>query len=183
MGAPQTPPLKTHLMSFTFKGAIFREVKISKIRARHDTLNIAFSNSISGLYRLEGSVRPGSGPPKSTPCQPPMPCNRPASAATCSPEVWPPAVAKLACQLLRGSGEGWASAFLNRAGDRSFFGHLRPSSAFCPPHLLRLGHASARCVCRLWPERCTSRSPKRPSSPTLTVQGLPTITRSEKDDR
>ena len=50
MGAPQTPPLKTHLMSFTSKGAIFREVKISKIRARHDTLNIAFSNSISGLY-------------------------------------------------------------------------------------------------------------------------------------
>ena len=84
---------------------------------------------------------------------------------------------------LRGSGEGWASAFLNRAGDRSFLGHLRPSSAFCPPHLLRLGHASARCVCRLWPERSTSRSPKRPSSPTLTVQGLPTITRSEKDDR
>ena len=54
--------------------------------------------------------------------------------------------------LIRGIGEGWASAFLNRAGDRSFFGHLRPSSAFCPPHLLRLGHASpfvrsaARCV-------------------------------------
>ena len=70
MGAPQTPPLKTHLMSFTSKGAIFREVKISKIRARLSTLNLAFSNSISGLYRLEGSVRPGSGPPKSTPCQP-----------------------------------------------------------------------------------------------------------------
>jgi len=34
MGAPQTPPLKTHLMSFTSKGAIFREVKLSKIRAR-----------------------------------------------------------------------------------------------------------------------------------------------------
>ena len=52
--------------------------------------------------------------------------------------------------VLRGSGEGWASAFLNRAGDRSFFGHLRPSSAFCPPHLLRLGYAS--------PFRCASRT-------------------------
>ena len=51
--------------------------------------------------------------------------------------------------MVRGSGEGWASAFLNRAGDRSFFGHLRPSSAFCPPHLLRLGHASPfRCALR-----------------------------------
>ena len=37
MGAPQTPPLKTHLMSFTSKGAIFREVKISKIRAQLST--------------------------------------------------------------------------------------------------------------------------------------------------
>ena len=75
MGAPQTPPLKTHLMSFTSKGAIFREVKISKIRARLCTLNLAFSNSISGLYRLRWSVRPGSGPPRGTPCQPPLPRN------------------------------------------------------------------------------------------------------------
>ena len=35
MGAPQTPPLKTHLMSFTSKGTIFREAKISKLRARY----------------------------------------------------------------------------------------------------------------------------------------------------
>ena len=52
MGAPQTPPLKTHLMSFTSKGAIFREVKISKIRARHGTRNLAFVNSISGLTEI-----------------------------------------------------------------------------------------------------------------------------------
>lgn len=62
MGAPQTPPLKTHLMSFTSKGAIFREVKISKIRARHCLRLLAFVNSICGHYRLRWSVRPGSVP-------------------------------------------------------------------------------------------------------------------------
>jgi len=79
MGAPQTPPLKTHLMSFTSKGAIFREVKISKIRARHATRNLAFVNSISGHHRLRWSVRPGSGPPKTYLYEPPLPRSREAS--------------------------------------------------------------------------------------------------------
>ena len=76
MGAPQTPPLKTHLMSFTSKGAIFREVKISQ-KSEHVTARaILRLSTLSADFIGYGGVcdQEGSAPPKSTPCHPPTPC-------------------------------------------------------------------------------------------------------------
>ena len=64
-------PLKIHLLGFTSKGAIFREVKISEIRARHCLRLLTLVNSISGHHRLQWSVRPGSVPSKSYLYEPP----------------------------------------------------------------------------------------------------------------